>query len=297
MRILVTGVNGQVARALKERGALHGDTILLAGRPELDLADPASVAAVIAASHPDLVVNAAAYTAVDRAEAEPEQAMRVNSDGAGDVARASAAIDAPIIHLSTDYVFDGASALPYREDHPTSPVSAYGRSKLAGEIAVAEGNPAHVILRTAWVYSPYGGNFVATMLRLSQTRDEIAVVADQFGAPTSALDIADGVLAVARRLRDQLDDESLRGVFHMTGAGAANWAEFAQAIFDEAAKHGRSPARARPITTAEYPTAAQRPANSRLDTDKLRRLYGIALPPWRDSLADCVARILSPQQE
>jgi dTDP-4-dehydrorhamnose reductase len=292
MKILVTGARGQVALSLLERGAAAGIDVVAAGRPELDLTDAASVAASLQAAAPDVVVNAAAYTAVDKAEAEAALAMRVNGEGAAAVATASAAMGLPIIHLSTDYVFDGTSPHPYDEADPTAPMSAYGRSKLAGETAVAAANPRHAILRTAWVYSPFGHNFVKTMLRLGENRNEVAVVTDQHGTPTYAIDIADAILAIAGPLRT--GDSGRTGIFHVTGTGEASWAEFAQEVFDLAAEHGRPRVRVRPITTADYPTAARRPANSRLSTRKLAHVYGLALPPWRHSLRACVARLLNP---
>jgi dTDP-4-dehydrorhamnose reductase len=290
MRIAVTGKHGQVVASLVERGAGHLE-ILPIGRPELDLADPHSVVRALEAARPDVVVNAAAYTMVDKAEQEAEAAMAVNAAGAGAVARAAARVGAPLIHLSTDYVFDGALERPYREDDPTGPTGAYGRSKLEGERLVAQCAADHVILRTAWVYSPFGANFVRTMLRLGETRDELGVVADQRGNPTSALDIADGVLAIAARIAKDPAPE-LRGVFHMTGAGEATWADFAEAIFAQAERRGRGHVTVKHITTADYPTPARRPANSRLDNSKLRQIHGVALPDWRSSLADCVDRLL-----
>ncbi len=293
MRVLVTGTQGQVARALLERGAAQGVAIEALGRPEYDLLQPERLAEAIGASSADIVVNAAAYTAVDKAEAEPEIAMAINGAAAGAIARAAAGRGRPVIQLSTDYVFDGTSPAPYREDDALAPINAYGRSKLAGELAAAEANPAHVVLRTAWVYSPYGANFVKTMLRLGETRDTVRVVADQRGSPTSALDIADAILAVARRLVAAPGDADLHGVFHLVGSGEATWAEFAEAIFAEAQRFGRSPVRVEPIATAQYPTPARRPANSRLHTEKLQAVYAVHPPHWRASLASCVARLMA----
>ncbi|HEX2136846.1 MAG TPA: dTDP-4-dehydrorhamnose reductase [Microvirga sp.] len=290
MRILVTGTEGQVARALAERAAAHGVTVSLVGRPQLDLAVPSSIAA-IRRTGGDVVVNAAAYTAVDQAEAEPELADAINGAGAGLVAEAAAAMGVPIVHLSTDYVFDGALDRPYRETDPVGPIGAYGRSKLAGERAVAA-YADHAILRTAWVYSPFGKNFVKTMLRLARERDEVAVVADQRGSPSSALDIADGVIRVCRNLAERPRDASLRGLFHMAGAGDTTWAEFATVIFEQSRRLGGPSARVRPIATAEYPTPARRPANSRLDCAKLAAAHGVALPSWRSATAACVARLV-----
>jgi dTDP-4-dehydrorhamnose reductase len=291
IRIAVTGSKGQVATSLLERTGLKAEVVAL-GRPAFDLTDRAAVVAGLEAARPDVVVNAAAYTAVDKAEAEEADAVRVNSDGAGHVAEASALLNVPLLHLSTDYVFDGRLDRAYREDDPTAPAGAYGRSKLTGEKLVAERCEDSVILRTAWVYSPFGANFVRTMLRLNETRDEVGVVADQRGKPTSALDIADALIAMAARLRDD-KSPALRGVFHMTGSGEATWADFAEAIFHEAAARGRRQTHVRRIATADYPTSARRPANSRLDNEKLARVYGVKLPEWRQSVTVCCARLLA----
>ncbi|RBP16537.1 dTDP-4-dehydrorhamnose reductase [Roseiarcus fermentans] len=291
MRIAVTGSRGQVATSLRERAGPEVEIVTLS-RPDFALEDRDGVLAGIAAARPDVVINAAAYTAVDKAESEEAVATRANADGAGHVAEAAARAGAPLLHLSTDYVFDGALDRPYREDDPTGPTGAYGRSKLAGERLVSERWANSAVLRTAWVYSPFGGNFVRTMLRLNETRDEVGVVADQRGNPTSALDIADALIAIARRLRDDATP-ALRGVFHMTGGGEATWADLAEAVFAEAHARGRRLTRVRRISTSDYPTPARRPANSRLDNAKLARVYGLALPPWRESVAACCARLLT----
>ncbi|MFC0219597.1 dTDP-4-dehydrorhamnose reductase [Pseudochelatococcus lubricantis] len=295
MRIAVTGRDGQVATALAEicerTGAARGIEIIRLGRPELDLAEPGTVQAALAQTRPDAIVNAAAFTAVDLAETEAEAAFAVNAAGAGAVAAAARALSVPVIQLSTDYVFDGRKPSPYREDDPTGPVSIYGKSKLAGEQAVAAATPDHVILRTAWVYAPYGKNFVLTMLRLAETRDELRVVADQHGCPTYAPDIAEALVAVAANLLARPGDADLRGIFHLTGAGEATWAQLAEETFALARQFGGSGARVTPITTAEYPTPARRPQNSRLDGTKLAQLHGVRLPDWRQSLARCVARL------
>jgi dTDP-4-dehydrorhamnose reductase len=291
MRIAVTGSKGQVATSLLERARPKAEVVAL-GRPAFDLTDSAAVLAGLEAAGPDVVVNAAAYTAVDKAEAEEPVATHVNGDGAGHVAEAAARLGVPLLHLSTDYVFDGSFDRPYREEDPTAPAGAYGRSKLVGEKQVAERCQNSVILRTAWVYSPFGANFVRTMLRLNETRDEVGVVADQRGNPTSALDIADALLAIAARVKDDASP-ALRGVFHMTGSGEASWADFAEAVFHEAATRGRRQTQVQRITTADYPTPARRPANSRLDNEKLSRVYGLKLPEWRQSVAVCCARLLA----
>jgi dTDP-4-dehydrorhamnose reductase len=291
LRIAVTGLTGQVVSSLIERAPRTVEVIAL-GRPQLDLANRAAVLATLRAARCDVIVNAAAYTAVDKAESEPDVAMRINGDGAGFVAEIASELRTPLVHLSTDYVFDGALDRPYREDDPTGPTGAYGRSKLAGERNIAAAHADHAILRTAWVYSPFGANFVKTMLRLGETRDEVGVVADQLGNPTSALDIADAVIAIATRLRDDRDP-ALRGIFHMTGSGEGAWADFAEAIFATAAARGRKPVRVKRIATADYPTPARRPANSRLDNAKLAKAYGMRLPEWRESLVVCVDRLLA----
>lgn len=289
MRILVTGRDGQVARSLAERGAGH--EMIFAGRPELDLADPDSIARTVEAASPDLIVSAAAYTAVDQAQDEPDLAMAINGEGPGLLARAAARIGAPIIHLSTDYVFDGALDRPWREDDPVAPLNVYGATKLAGEQAVAASGAAYAILRTAWVYSPFGTNFVRTMLRLAETRDELPVVEDQLGCPTSALDIAEAVLAIATTWHA----EPKRGtgeVYHFAGGGETSWAEFAQAIFAESTLRGGPAAEVKGIPAANYPTKARRPANSRLDCGKFTRDF-YAPPPWRDSLRAVMARLFA----
>lgn len=293
MRILVTGTQGQVVRALIERGAAEGVAVETLGRPDYDLLEPSRLVEAISASSADVIVNAAAYTAVDKAESEPEIATAINGAAAGAIARAAASRGAPVIQLSTDYVFDGALARPYREDDPLAPINAYGRSKLAGEFAVAAANPRYVVLRTAWVYSPFSANFVRTMLRLGETRDTVRVVADQLGSPTSAFDTADAILAIARRLTAAPSEASLGGVFHLVGSGEASWADFAEAIFAQAQRFGRAPVTVARIATADYPTPAKRPANSRLDTGKLRAVYGVSPPDWRDSLAPCVERLMA----
>lgn len=290
MRIAVTGQAGQVVLALLER-APAGVEVITLGRPGLDLEILATIAPAITASRPDVVVNAAAFTAVDLAENQEETALLVNGRAAGEVAMAAKALNVPVIQISTDYVFDGRFEGPYREDNPVGPISAYGRSKLAGERAVAAATDNHVILRTAWVYSPFGKNFVRTMIRLAADRSEVGVVADQSGCPTNALDIADAILAVARNLVARPSDAKLRGVFHMAAAGEAVWADVAEVIFTELTATGHAPVRVKRISTSDYPMPAQRPANSRLDSSRLEAVYGVRLPHWRGSLKACVQRL------
>ena len=291
MRIAVTGKSGQVVTALIERGGIAGHEIVALGRPELDLADPASVVRAIAAAQPDAVVSAAAYTAVDKAESERDLAFAVNAAGAGAVAQAAKALGVPLVHVSTDYVFDGALDRPYVESDPTGPTGVYGASKLAGEDAVLSTYGENsAVLRVAWVYSPFGGNFVKTMLRLAADRDELGVVADQIGNPTSALDIADGILKVATNMVSDSYPE-LRGVFHMTATGEASWADFAQAIFAASAARGGPSAGVKRIGTADYPTPAKRPANSRLECGRIAQAHGVTLPRWQDALDVVIARL------
>jgi dTDP-4-dehydrorhamnose reductase len=292
LRVAITGTHGQVARALLELAPQAGVAVTALGRPQLDLLQPVSILPALLAARPDVVVNAAGFTAVDLAESETAEAHAINAVGAGAVARAAAEIGVPVIHLSTDYVFDGALGRHYHEEDPARPVCEYGRSKLAGEQVVAAANLDHAILRTSWVYSPFGKNFVRTMLNLAATRQEIAVVADQHGAPTSAHDVADGVIRVARNLRSRADPP-LRGIFHMTAQGEASWAEFAEAIFALSRQTGGPSASVRPIASSAYPTPASRPANSRLDNSRIARVHGITLPHWRDALARCVPRLVS----
>jgi len=294
MRIVVTGVAGQVARCLVERGMALGHVVLPLGRPHLDLAsgDAEAIRAVLEMTRPEAIVSAAAYTAVDKAESEPELAFAVNAIGSGHVAEAAAALNVPLVQLSTDYVFSGAGSRAWREDDPTGPQGVYGASKLAGERAVLAACPNSAVLRTAWVYGPFGSNFVKTMLRLAETRDEVGVVADQIGNPTSALDIADGVLAVAANLIGRADP-ALRGVFHMAGAGEASWADLAEAVFAASAARGGPAAQVRRIATSDYPTPARRPANSRLDCTRLAGIHGVRLPQWRGSLETVIDRLVS----
>lgn len=293
MRIVVTGGPfGQVLESLLEVGRSEGHDIVPLGPPELDLAgDSEAIVQAIKKARPQAVVSAAAYTAVDKAESEPDLAFAINARGAGAVAAAANKLGVPVVHISTDYVFDGSKESPYVEGDATAPTSVYGASKLAGEEAVLAAHGDAAVLRTAWVYSPFSANFVKTMLRLAGDREEVGVVADQRGNPTSALDIAATVIRVLDNLAKS-DDAALRGVFHMTGSGEASWAEFAEAIFSASAAAGGPSARVRAIATSDYPTPAKRPANSRLDSSKLARVHGIRLPDWRKSTGEVVTRLV-----
>lgn len=293
MRIVVTGREGQVVRSLIERATHQRSIELIAlGRPEFDLTSTETVSEAIYAAKPDLVVSAAAYTAVDLAEDEPELAHTINAVGARIVAQAAAAIGVPVVHLSTDYVFSGEGDRPYTETDPTGPRSVYGQSKLEGEMAVAAANPRHLILRTAWVYSPFGKNFVKTMLKLAESRDTVSVVSDQWGNPTSALDIADAILRVADRLRTDPAFDAF-GIYHLAGSGDTNWSSFAREIFAASSKKGGPHAEVRDILTAEYPTKAARPLNSRLSTDKFFDAFDWRAPKWNFSLAHMIDKLVS----
>lgn len=287
MRILVAGRSGQVAKALS--ASADADLkIFCLGRPVLDIADRSTIDIAIAKIRPDVFINAAAYTAVDKAEDDPGNAFNANQVGAGNAAAATAAVGIPIIHISTDYVFSGVKPTAYTETDEVGPTSIYGRSKLLGEIAVAEANANHTILRTAWIYSAWGQNFLKTMLQLSETRGVINVVADQIGTPNYAPDIAHGIIGVARQLTARPGDCCLRGVFHMTAEGEASWADFAEEIFRLSASLGGVSARVERIETSAYPTPAKRPANSRLDSSFFHSTYGITLPKWQDGVLRCL---------
>lgn len=298
MRIVVTGgPYGQVLESLLEVGPTRGHEVTPVGPPELDLAgETRAIFEALRAARPEAIVSAAAYTAVDKAEGEPDLAFAINARGAGAVAATARELGVPIVHISTDYVFDGSKESPYVEDDPTGPTSVYGASKLAGEDAVLAEHGNSAILRTAWVYSPFSANFVKTMLRLASDRDEVGVVADQRGNPTSALDIASAVITVLENLAKS-EDRELRGLFHMAGTGEASWADFAEAIFAVSAASNGPVARVRRISTSDYPTPAKRPANSRLDSSRLGRIHGVQLPDWRTSTEEVVTRLVRSNGE
>jgi dTDP-4-dehydrorhamnose reductase len=289
--ILVTGGTGQLAAALATLGR---ERVQRVGRPAFDFDRPETIEATFGAVAPGLVVNAAAYTAVDKAESDSVAAYRANRDGPEALARLCAAAGIPLIHVSTDYVFDGEKPSPYVETDAVGPRSVYGASKLAGEMAVLASGARTIILRTAWVYAAGGHNFVRTMLRLGQTRDAVSVVADQHGCPTAAADLAAAILAIARRIEVDGWNDIRSGIFHAAGTGETTWHGFAMAVFKEASRHGaKIPASVASITTAEYPTPARRPANSRLDCTRLADAFGIRLPDWHDSLARTVDEIFA----
>jgi dTDP-4-dehydrorhamnose reductase len=293
MKVLVTGRHGQLVRSLVERGADSPDLDIIAlGRPELDLEVPDSAERAIAAVRPDAVINAAAYTAVDQAEDEPERARRINAEAAGEVAAAAARAGAPVIQISTDYVFDGRADPPYDEAAAPNPLGVYGASKLAGEELVRAANPSHVIVRTAWVYSPFGRNFLRSMMSAAESRNLLTVVDDQRGSPTSALDLADGLLRLLKAWRQE-QATGLGETYHLAAAGSTSWCGFARAIMAECLKRGLPAAEVQPIATADWPTKAVRPANSVLSSAKFERDFGFAMPRWEVSLPEMIDRLLS----
>lgn len=292
MRLVVTGREGQAVRALLAKGRSDLEIVAL-GRPELDLSEPRTLGDAVEAARPDILINAAAYTAVDKAEEEEALATAINGKAAGVLAEVAAKRGVPMIQLSTDHVFDGARSGAYVETDLVNPINAYGRSKLAGELAVIAANPRHVILRTSWVYDGRGTNFLNTMLRLAETRDEIGVVIDQIGAPTYASDLADAIIATAANLATH-DDPRFRGIFHVANSGETSWAHFAQQIFLLSERAEGPVARVREIATSDYPTAARRPANSRLNCDKFALVHGVRMPNWRDALVRCMSQM--PQE-
>lgn len=276
MKLLIFGQTGQVARELIAQAEDHEVTAL--SRADADQSDPHACAEIVRDLRPDAVINAAAYTAVDKAEEEEALATVINGETPGAISRACADIDAPFLHISTDYVFDGTGYAPWKPADATDPQNAYGRSKLAGEEAVRAAGVTHAILRTSWVFSAHGNNFVKTMLRLSETRDELNVVADQIGGPTSAREIAAALLAILPRLKDGQGG----GTYHFAGQPATSWADFAREIFAQA----DVTTKVHDIPTSAYPTPAQRPLNSRMDCSKLTTDFGVEIPDWRASLKE-----------
>jgi dTDP-4-dehydrorhamnose reductase len=284
MKVLIVGRHGQVARELQAR--LQGRVGLIAlGHEQLDLADHARIRERVCAQRPDLIVNAAAHTAVDQAESEPERAFAINATAPGLLAEAAAELGAPLIHYSTDYVFDGGKPTPYVEDDPTAPLGVYGQSKLAGEQAVRSVGGAHLILRTSWVYSRHGRNFLLTMQRLLREREELSVVDDQIGAPTWAGSIAGGTAQIIEQWRA---GNAAWGTYHLTCQGSTSWFGFASAIAEQLRTQGKRCARLVPIPTSAYPTPTRRPLNSRLDGARLKAAWQIELPSWQAALAACL---------
>lgn len=286
-RILVTGAGGMTGSEVSDQAAAAGWMVRPLSHADADVTDARALREVTRAFRPDVVVNCAAYTAVDRAESEPDIAMAVNGEGARNAARAAASVGAPILHISTDYVFNGEGRTPYTPDAKPNPLGVYGKSKLAGEIAVRVENPKHVIVRTSWAFSHRGSNFVQTMLRLGSKRDELRIVDDQTGRPTSAADLASALLTAAGAI---MEKASVAGTYHFANAGEVSWFEFAQGIFEEAAALGTAHTpRIVPIPTSEFPTAARRPAYSVLDTTSFSERFGVVPRGWRVALRDTIA--------
>ncbi|MGH6990501.1 MAG: dTDP-4-dehydrorhamnose reductase [Stellaceae bacterium] len=295
--MLVTGRRGQLATALQAlapRFAAEDWRLAATGRPDFDFDRPETIAAVIAAIRPHLVINAAAWTAVDLAEREVEAARRANETGLARLAQICADAEIPVIHLSTDYVFDGSKGAPYRETDQPNPINVYGASKLAGERHVLAAGGRTMILRTSWLYAATGTNFVRAMLAAARRETKLRIVADQRGAPTNADDLAEAILALILRTDGGRRNE-FGGVFHAAGSGDTTWFGFAEAIFAAAARHGRPVPELTPITTAEWPTPARRPADTRLDCHKLEAVFALRLPPWRESLDRAVVRICAEE--
>lgn len=283
MKVLVVGL-GQLGSALSTTSWPDGLKIVGKGHADLDIADQEAVRREMTEGY-GLVVNAAAYTAVDNAEHQPDEAWRANAIGPRNIASACAATSIPMIHVSTDYVFDGTKEGAYRVDDTVHPINVYGKSKEAGEQAVRSELGQHIILRTAWLYSDRGSNFVRTILRLLDERDELQIVADQKGAPTSAADLAAAIVSIAEQLLLKERSDAW-GTYHMTNSGNATWFELARAIADWRIAHARRSSPIRPITTKDYPTPARRPANSVLDCSKLNEVFSVSPRPWRQALAD-----------
>lgn len=288
IRLLITGGSGQIGRELRRHPWNAETQIIAPNRSELDLSDPAMVLNYVSNGNFSAVINAAAYTAVDKAEADVVAAWRVNALGPAALAQATRTASIPLIHLSTDYVFDGGKATPYCEEDAIGPLNVYGASKEAGEQAVRTGNSKHCIIRTAWVFSPHGTNFVKTMLRLAQNRPELRIVRDQHGCPTSAQDIASALAQIAYRL---LSPNPHYGTYHFVNGGETTWAGFASEIFHQAKAYGHSAPQITGIPSSEYPVPATRPRNSRLSTAALERDFGITPRPWQDALNDILRSI------
>jgi len=297
VKILLFGRNGQVGWELQRSLAPFGQLVALGQEGEGDLCgnlmDAEGLARTVRTVMPDVIVNAAAYTAVDKAESEADVAAQVNAVGPGVLAQVAADIGAWMVHYSTDYVFDGSGTRPWREDDPTGPLSVYGRTKLAGEQRIAAANPKHLVLRTSWVYAARGGNFARTMLRLAGERDRLAVIDDQHGAPTGADLLAD---VTAHALRSLVAGTGRPGTYHVTAAGETTWNGYARFVVGKAQQAGRNlkagPEQVDPVPTSAFPTPARRPHNSRLDTGRFREAFGLVLPPWQQGVDRMLQEIL-----
>jgi len=291
MKILCVGSTGQVARSLCERSQSLAIDCVVRGRPAVDLLRPSTIEKALDLEQPDIVVNAAAYTAVDKAEREQKKAFDTNATGPKNLAILTQDRGIPLFHLSTDYVFNGTLDRPYNEDDQIAPIGVYGRTKAQGEAEVREVAEKHLILRTAWVYSPFGGNFIKTMLRLAEDLPTVKVVDDQLGNPTSALDIADALLSLAEKVHTQ-NAASLFGTYHLVGGGSCSWADLAQLTFDILEECNGTSVKLTRIPSSEYPTVAVRPINSRLDASKLKEVFDVKLPYWRESAEYVFGRLI-----
>lgn len=291
MKILITGAQGQVGKELVSIANQHGFEVIAAGRAELDISQLKNVKDFIASQSPDIVINTAAYTAVDKAETEKDIAYAINCDGAEHLALTCAKQNIPLLHISTDYVFDGTKDTTYNEEDPVSPLGVYGLSKWQGEEAIRKTCPQHIILRVAWVFGAHGNNFVKTMLRLGKERDELNVVADQFGGPSPAKNIAETLIALAEQYQN---GKTLQwGTYHYCGVDKTSWCDFAKEIFTQAKEIGllNKEVKVNPITTAEYPTPAKRPQNSMLDCAKIKNTFGIEMPKWKNALNEVLTEL------
>ena len=290
MRILLFGCNGQLARCVKDEAQATDEVIALGSATDANLMQPGAANIAIAAHHPDIIINAAAYTAVDRAEEDKDAAMRLNAGAVAEIAGAARKAGAPFLHVSTDYVFDGHSNAPYKENDPTNPLNVYGASKLAGEKAALEENENAIIIRTSWVFSEYGANFVKTMLRLAGERDTLSIVDDQIGGPTSARDIARALLTIAHKKHRGAPGE---GIYHFQGAPSVSWAGFASKIFEIAGAN----VAVTPIPTAQFPTPAARPLRTLLDCARIERDFGVAQPDWRIALRQVIEALQKKDEQ
>lgn len=294
LKILVTGKNGQVGFELQRALAPLGE-IVAVDQAECDLADAAAVRELVRRVAPDVIVNPAAYTAVDKAESDQTVALAVNTQAPGVLGEEAARLGALVVHYSTDYVFNGTKNGAYSEGDQPDPQSVYGSTKLAGERALAEANPRHLILRTSWVVGAHGGNFAKTMLRLAAERDQLSVVADQFGAPTSAALLADLTAQLIRQHQREREAAFPYGTYHVSASGETNWCDYARFVISEALASGKvlkaGPEAVLPLTTSQYPTPAKRPANSRLDTSRFRSIFGLRLPPWQEGVRHVLQQI------
>lgn len=293
--ILITGGSGQLATCLQAQAQAHGLAVRRIGRPALDFDALDAIADTLAAIAPRMIINAAAYTAVDKAESEPDAADRANHLGPRLIAEYCAANDIPLIHVSTDYVFDGAKGAPYIETDAPNPTGVYGATKLAGERAVLAASPRSIVLRTSWVYSAVGKNFLLTMLNAARRMPKLRVVADQIGNPTNAGDLARAIITIAAKLEHEPWHNSFHGVFHAANSGFTSWHGFATSIFRHAAAHGLPTPELEAIATSDWPTPARRPADSRLDCSSVDQVFGIRLPEWESSLAKTVDHVFGAE--